>query len=241
MSSFSVIQAQVERKLPCALSPNARIQHELIKTGIAAVDEQVGGIPKGALTQLCAPTGRSSGRTTVLLSTMARLTHQGEFSVLIDAEDSFDPASADAAGVVLRRVLWVRSGDQRGMRPLEQVFKAADIVIQNGGFGLITIDLGGIDERLVRKIPLTTWFRFTRVIEKMPTALVVLAPCPIAQSCAALILELRGTEFLSRGSDRFPHARVFRDVEFAAEITRAKIRKPVQSARSEFSARAQWA
>jgi hypothetical protein len=74
------------------------------------------------------------------------------------------------------------------------VFKAADILIQNGGLGLIVIDLGDIEERLVRKIPLTTWFRFARVVEKQPTALVVFATYPAAQSCAALTLHIKNPE-----------------------------------------------
>jgi hypothetical protein len=80
------------------------------------------------------------------------------------------------------------------MKPLEQAFKAADILIQNGGFGLIVIDLGEIEERLVRKIPLTTWFRFARVIEKQPTTLVVFATYPAAQSCAAVTLHIKNAE-----------------------------------------------
>lgn len=80
------------------------------------------------------------------------------------------------------------------LKPLEQAFKAADILIQNGGLGLIVIDLGEIEERLVRKIPLTTWFRFARVVEKQPTALVVFANYPAAQSCAALTLHIKNPE-----------------------------------------------
>lgn len=80
------------------------------------------------------------------------------------------------------------------LKPLEQAFKAADILIQNGGLELIVIDLGEIEEGLVRKIPLTTWFRFARVIEKQPTALVVFATYPAAQSCAALTLHIKNPE-----------------------------------------------
>jgi hypothetical protein len=88
----------------------------------------------------------------------------------------------------------VRTAGGRRMKPLEQAFKATDILIQNGGLGLIVIDLGEIEERLVRKIPLTTWFRFARVIEKQPTALVVFATYPAAQSCATMTLHIRNSE-----------------------------------------------
>ena len=53
-----------------------------------------------------------------------------------------------------------------GMKAVEQAFSAADILIQNGGFGMIALDLGNVEERLIRKIPLTSWFRFARVMEK---------------------------------------------------------------------------
>lgn len=82
-----------------------------VATGIAALDELTGGIPRGALTELCGPA--SSGRTSVLLSLMARMTQAGEVCALVDASDSFDPRGAEAAGVELKRVLWVRCSDPK--------------------------------------------------------------------------------------------------------------------------------
>lgn len=81
-----------------------------VTTGIAALDELSGGIPRGALTELCGPA--SSGRTSVLLSLMARMTQAGEVCALVDASDSFDPASAETAGVDVKRVLWVRCSEK---------------------------------------------------------------------------------------------------------------------------------
>ena len=77
-----------------------------VATGIAALDELTGGMPRGALTELCGPA--SSGRTSVLLSLLARMTQAGEVCALVDATDSFDPRGAEEAGVNLKRVLWVR-------------------------------------------------------------------------------------------------------------------------------------
>ncbi len=252
--SFLSIQAQVERVLPGALSPASHLEGERVKTGNAALDIHMGGIPRSALTQFCASGRHSSGRTTVLLSIMAQLTRRGECCALIDAGDHFDPLSANASGVELRRLLWVRCGERSAMRPLEQVFKAADIVVQNGGFGLIALDLGGIDERFVRKIPLTTWFRFARVVEKLPTALVVLAPCSAAQGSASLTLQFHGAWVHPCGSSGVSHARLFNEAHFAAEATKARKHAfnlspytvsssnllPSPAARVEFSARAPW-
>jgi len=241
MASIALIRSQVESRLPGALSPYVVPEREMLATGIAAVDRKTGGIPKGALTQVCARPEVSSGKTTLLLSLMAAVTARQEFCALIDAGDSFDPSSAAAAGVDSSRLLWVRCQHQPGMRSLEQAFKAADIVVQNGGFGLIAVDLGSIDERAVRKVPLSTWFRFARVVEKMPTALVFLMGHPAAQSCAALTLYLSGMKTHWQGQQKIPHAQFLSGLECEIEIGRARMRKPVQSVRSRFAATSVWA
>src|SRR5690242_539055 len=142
MASIATIRSQVESRLPGSLSPYVPPEPEMLATGIAAIDRKTGGIPKGALTQVCARPEVSSGKTTLLLSLMAAVTGREEFCALVDASDSFAPASAEAAGVDSARLLWVRCEHKSGMRSLEQAFKAADIIVQNGGFGLIAVDLG---------------------------------------------------------------------------------------------------
>jgi recA bacterial DNA recombination protein len=241
MASLSIIRSQIESRLPGALSPYMPLQPEMLPTGIQALDSRTGGIPKSGLTQICAPVGVTSGRTTLLLALISAVTNRREFCALVDASDCFDPASADAARVDLSRLLWVRSESRRGMRPLEEAFRAADIVVHNGGFGLIVVDLGNIDERLVRKVPLATWFRFARVLEKMPTALVFLLSHPAAQSCAALTLHLSSKEASWQGTERVSHARFLSGIEFGIEIGRSRMRKPVQSAPGNFTANSIWA
>jgi hypothetical protein len=239
MSSAVIIRSQVERRIPGALTIYARPELEVFPTGIPAIDCEMGGIPKGALTQICAPVGITSGRTSLLLSLLAQVTGKGQFCALADANDCFDPESANAAGVCLSRLLWVRC-IQRGMKAVEQAFKSADILIQNGGFGAIAIDLGNVDEKLIRKIPLTTWFRFARVMEALPTALVILLPYSAAQSCAALTLNLSASSQWS-GTDAVSHARLISNVEFNVEIGRTRTKKSVQSASNNFTVRPQWA
>ena len=41
------------------------------------------------------------------------------------------------------------------------------------------LDLGGIPESFVRRVPLSTWFRFRAVAEKLSAPLVVLTPCSV--------------------------------------------------------------
>jgi len=239
MSSVAIIRSLVERRIPGALTVYERQTPEVFQTGIIAVDSEAGGIPKGALTQLCAPAGVTSGRTTLLLSLLGQITGKEQFCALVDASDSFDPESADAIGVCLSRLLWVRCAE-RGMKAVEQAFKAADILIQNGGFGVIAIDLGNVDEKLIRKIPLTTWFRFARVMEALPTALVIMLPYSAAQSCAALTLNM-GASVEWTGTGAASHTQLVSGVNFNMEIGRTRTKKPVQSARNNFTVRPQWA
>jgi recombination protein RecA len=134
-----------------------------------------------------------------------------------------------------------RGADAQRMQPVEQAFKAADILIQNGGFGLIAIDLGEIEERLVRKIPLTTWFRFARVIERQPTALVVFATYPAAQGCAALTLHLKNAAARWH-TGAHAHAQFFFGLACEVELgkARGRGRKPAHSAKASFAANPVW-
>src|SRR5450432_801540 len=110
------------------------------------------------------------------------------------------------------------------MKPLEKAFKAADILLQNGGFGLIAVDLSGVDERLLRKVPKATWFRFSRVAEKTQTPLVFLASYPAAGNCSAWTLRMKGMRAVWSGSVNAPHNNILADVSFGAEVTRSRRR-----------------
>src|SRR5689334_8545777 len=104
MSAVEIIRSQVERRIPGALTIYKRQAPEVFPTGITAIDREIGGIPKGGITQICAPTSISSGRTTLLLSLLAQVTGKEQFCAVVDANDCFDPESAAAAGVCLSRL-----------------------------------------------------------------------------------------------------------------------------------------
>src|ERR1700691_2973217 len=184
---------------------------EMVSSGIAAMDALTGGLPRGCLTEICGPA--SSGRTALLLAALAAATRRGEFCAVIDASDALDPQSVAAAGVDLERLLWVRCGGDSPRRHrdteknslknkiksqnkndsepcLEQVLRAADLLLESGGFGLIALDFGDVPPQAARHIPLTTWFRFRRAIEYTPTILLAIEQRPIAGSCSSLLLQL---------------------------------------------------
>lgn len=113
MSTASTIRLQIETalaaRIPSALTPAPRVVRRVASTGIKALDEVLhGGLPLGAITELIGP--ECSGRSTVALRFLAEVTRAGKVCAWIDVSDALDPASAAAAGVNLRRLLWVRCG-----------------------------------------------------------------------------------------------------------------------------------
>src|SRR5580698_1689157 len=225
----------------------------MVSSGIAAMDALTGGLPRGCLTEICGPA--SSGRTTLLLAALAAATQRGECCVLVDASDALDPQSAAAAGVELDRLLWVRCGENSSEKSLEQLLRATDLLLESGGFGLITLDLGDLPPQAARRIPLTTWFRFRRAVEHTPTVLLAVERQSIAGSCSSLLIKLgsikpgpirpraRMSEELM--DSQFPppsHAQVLTGLEITAELVRCRMdRKPVRSAEITFASRTAWA
>ena len=239
--SIAVVRSEIERRIPGALTIYERQAPEVFPSGIAALDKQVGGIPKACLTQVCTSAAANSGRTTLLMSLLAQVTReQEEFCAVVDATDSFDPESASRMGVCFSRLLWTRCAD-KGMKALERSFRVTDILINNGGFGVIVLNLAYVDERLIRKVPHTSWFCLARKIERTSTAFVVMLPYSAAQSCAALTLHLGESQSHWQGSAKVTHSRQISQIEFAFEIGRTRTKKPVQNVTSNFSARSRWA
>src|SRR5437867_4393508 len=110
MSSVATLRAQIEAQIPLAFAISRRPGLKTISTGIAQIDSIAGGIPVSALTEICGSPIASSGKTSVLMSLLAQGTRHQNFCALVDSADSFDPASAQAAGVNFTRLLWVRCG-----------------------------------------------------------------------------------------------------------------------------------
>jgi len=181
-----------------------RIAPQMVTTGIAELDALTGGLPRGALSEITGPA--SSGRTGVMIATLAAATRRHEACALVDAADTFDPASAQSAGVDLQRLLWIRCNEReplassdfapnsrpqrKSLRRLEQVLKVTDLLLQSGGFGMVVLDMGDIPAESARRVPLTSWFRFRRAIEPTATVLLLVDQEACAKTCASLVLQL---------------------------------------------------
>jgi recA bacterial DNA recombination protein len=161
-----------------------KLPTETLPTGIVEIDRLLHGIPRGAITEIHG--AASSGRTSVLLSALAVATAQEDTCALVDCHDTFDVSSAAKATVDLNRLLWVRCSNN-----LERAFKAVDLLLHGGGFGLVALSIGDVPARAVGRIISSWWFRFRRTIENTSTALIVITPVACTRSCASLVLELK--------------------------------------------------
>jgi hypothetical protein len=185
-SKSAALRLQVESALAGRIASPFRLPHMespcTVPAGIPALDEITGGLPRGGLTELYG--GPSSGKTSFLQSALAARIANSEVCALVDAQDSFDPARAETAGVSLHQLLWVRC------KNLDHALRSVDVLLHGGGFGLVAMDLSDAPARLVRQIPLNVWFRLRRTVENTSTILLVLSRESNAKTCASLVLRL---------------------------------------------------
>jgi energy-coupling factor transporter ATP-binding protein EcfA2 len=182
-----------------------------LSSGLAPLDALIdGGIPRGRITEI---TGRAgSGKTSIAASFASFATHRGEVAAWLDSSGSFDPESMAAAGVDLRRMLWasMRRGAARDLRsPLLKgagpgvrlpIVKAAELVLEAGGFGLVVVDFG----EAVRALTYASSLRIARAAERSGAAVIAIAPWRMCGTFAALSIATSraGTSFsrLASGS-----------------------------------------
>ena len=106
---------------------------------------------------------------------------------------------------------------------------------------MVALDLAGIPEKFVRRIPLASWFRFRRAVEYTRTALLVVSEFPCAQTCAALAIKLcKKPSAVSHQPPGIPaQSQVLEGMNIEAEIMRSRMeRKPMQSAKTAFMTQA---
>lgn len=189
--------------LPAALSahliPARRLEEKggdkrgFVATALPQLDALLGGgWPRGVVSELAGP--RSSGRTSILHASLAGALKSGGAAALVDAEQAFDPRLAARAGVPLARLLWVHA-------PATQAVRAAELLIDAGGFDLVALDIGDKNPRL----PDAAWLRLRRGAERQRTVALVVAASPLVRAFAsvAVILSRQGVDFGERQDVRF--------------------------------------
>jgi recombination protein RecA len=198
----AISKAEIESTIAARFG-DAFKHHEIIKrpeviaTGIPQIDSLAGGgLPRGAITEIFGPA--SSGRTSFTLATLAAATNHEEVCALVDMNNTLDPESAQRTNVKLERLLWIRCDNN-----LEHAFKATDLLLQGGGFGVVVLDLGDLAAKKAKRIIASWWYRFRRTLEATPTALVVLAEGSCVRSCALLALDFSAETYFWSSCDEF--------------------------------------
>jgi hypothetical protein len=135
-------------------------------TGLSFLDQAIGGgLPKSAITELITP--KASAGSAWLIHLLLRSAHRDKyFLALIDSRDSFDPCGSDNSS--LRHLLWVRC-----TKALEAI-KAADLLLRDGNFTMVILDLALNPPEELRKIPQTSWYRLQWLVKSAPTVCLVL-------------------------------------------------------------------
>jgi len=143
-------------------------------TGLPLIDEAIGGgFPKSAITELSSPQV-SAGSALLLYALLEKVQRDGSFLALVDGRNSFDPEPL--GNQRLRNLLWVRC-----TKALDAV-KAADLLLRDGNFPVVVLDLVLNTSDELRKIPQTSWYRLQRLVETAPTAFLVLTRTSIISS-----------------------------------------------------------
>lgn len=201
----------------------------LAPTGDADLDAALGGgLRRGHVSEIVGAS--SSGRSTLVARLLAAATARGEATAIVDACDTWDPASAAAHGVALERVLWVRmpSTDARAAHEPSlrrspsaiHALKAFSLVLQAGGFGLVVFDLAEVPSIAIRRFPFTTWMRAARMVEGRDTVALLVGAERIARSTGGATLALDTAQAHWHGAA--PRARLFTGVDPAARVVRGR-------------------
>jgi hypothetical protein len=197
MAAGSIIDLRrlLAERFPQTVAPGA----DQLLTGLPAIDLAIGGLPKNAVTELSSP-NLSAGSALLIHALLQNAHREGFFVALVDGRDSFDP---QPAGHALRNLLWVRC------HQASESVQAADLLLRDGNFALVILDLVLNASEELRKIPQTNWYRLQRLVEAAPTAFLVITRRSISSS-AQLKLSL-------------PHAWRLSDLERPDLTTQLKI------------------
>ncbi|HEX3985723.1 MAG TPA: recombinase RecA [Acidobacteriaceae bacterium] len=113
---------------------------------------------------------------------------------------------------------------------LDQALRAADLLLQAGGFSAIVLDMGSVAPEFALRVPLATWFRYRAAAERTQASVILLTQQACAKSSAGLVLRLQPGEVMDEGGT------VLTGAEFCVETVRERFapvtefsRKPPQS------------
>ena len=186
-----------------------------IPTTLDACDALVGGgLPRGKLLELVSR--RAAGRFSIVLSALASATSMGEAAALIDLGDHFDPQLAEANGVDLRRLLWVRP------KSVKEAVMSAELITATG-FQLVVIDLG-LHPVKGRRAPDAAWVRLARTAETTGSAMLVSSPYPLTGTASEAVV--KGAAGRAKWIGRGKSPRLLHSIELTLSLEKHRHLKP---------------
>ena len=142
-----------------------------VSAAVRAIDDALGGgLPAGRLTELVSAVPSGGGQT-VLARLLASTQAARQRIALVDGSDGFAPGAVPDD--MLRHLVWVRC------RAPDEAFAAADILVRDGNYAVVVLDLRGCAERVLRRTPASTWYRLQRAAEGGSVAVLVQTQSPL--------------------------------------------------------------
>lgn len=166
-----------------------------------------GGLPRGRMVEL---TGRrGAGRFSIAIAAIAAATSMGEAAALIDLGDHLDPQLAEADGVDLRRMLWVRP------RTLKHAVMSVEMIAA-AGFQLVILD-AGLHPIRGRRVPDASWVRLARAAEAHGTTILISTPYPITGTASEAVIVAERSRMIWAGRGRSPRLLIGAGVDLRLE------------------------
>lgn len=180
---------------------------EGIATGVPAIDAVLGGgLPRGRVTEVVSAAPSSGGE--LIFGALLASTRAARLRVaLIDAADGFAPKNYGAD--LLRHLVWVRA------RSLPEALGCADVLVRDGNYAVLVLDVRGIAARVLRQQPSSAWHRLRLSAEQGAGAVLV-------QSAAGFVpaVPWRLTLGVAAGLSALRRTRVDRIAALAVSVER---------------------
>jgi hypothetical protein len=173
-----------------------------------------GGLPRGRLVELAAR--RAAGRFSIAIAAIASATSMGEAAALVDLGDHFDPQLAQANGVDLRRLLWIRP------HTVKEAVMSAEMITATG-FQLVVIDVG-LHPLRGKRAPDAAWVRLARTAESHGAAMLVSTPYPLTGTASEAVI--KGTVARTRWIGKGSAPRLLAGIDFHLTLEKHRHRKP---------------
>jgi hypothetical protein len=209
------------KRFPHAPSPAATF----LTTKLLFLDEVLGGgFPQGAITELISPQ-RSAGSASLIHALLHCAHRDRYFLALIDGRDSFDPSAIGPGNASLRHLLWVRC-----TKAFEAI-KATDLLLRDGNFPLVIVDLVLNAPEELRNLPQTSWYRLQRLVEATSTACLIMSRQSMVSS-AQLKIVLENSWTLSN----FDEPNTISRIRFRLQRSHLRSEVPPSVARATYGA-----